>query len=118
MTKILNESDLKAYIKKTLLKEGLLGFGKAPAEQKKEEVKIKDVIMRDGWKPYSFIKNEPEEKILRVVLNRTVLGPDPLEFEELVDDINVYFEDRNSPWQASIYGDFNDGAAYIHFTKK
>ena len=77
---------------------------------------LNDVIKGNGWKA-RLVSKTPEEMVLRLYRDSdSFLGyDDPLPFEELVEDINIYFEDKPSHLRASGY--FDNGS-FIKISRK
>lgn len=76
--------------------------------------KLSDVFIANGWKPV-LISKDANSMTIRVYKHvDSVLYDEPLPFEELVEDINIYFEDKGSPCRAT--GNEEDGS-YVIITK-
>ena len=75
-----------------------------------------DVIKGNGWGATTVDKDQ-RQIILRVFNNSDswMRMDDPLPFEELVEDLNIYYEDKGSTCRA--YGEEKDGGLFITIVK-
>jgi hypothetical protein len=110
----LNESELSEVVyravKKTLNEMNL--FHRTRFEGKPQ--KIQDVFKGNGWKCKKISKGQNELVVRCFKDNDAILGTDDsLPFDELVQDFNIYFEDKKSPVRA--YGDDREDGAFITF---
>lgn len=55
---------------------------------------IDEVITGNGWKIHKVLEKTPQRAVIAVCVNRPLWREDALEYEELIDDLNVYFKDR------------------------
>jgi hypothetical protein len=112
----LNENEIKNVVYssvKTLLKEGFLG--RTMAEGKPE--KASDVIRNNGWSVKVLSRNANEMVLRCFEHNDSWLGTnDSLPFNELVEDLNIYFEDKGSPLRAEGNEDENGSIITIRKT--
>lgn len=110
----ISEAGLKKIVYEAttrILSEGL--FSRTRFEGKPQ--KASEVIIGNGWKPV-VVSKDKDSITLRVYHNANcVLAFDePLPFEELVEDLNIYFEGKNSPLRATGY---EEGGSFIKISK-
>lgn len=69
--------------------------------------KISDVFKGNGWK-YRVIMRNPDNIIVRCYTdNNNLMRRNYLPFEELVEDLNIYFQDKNSRCRAQGMEEYN-----------
>ena len=80
--------------------------------------KLADVIKADGWRATKTAQDATGFTLLFFRSGESFLGYDePLSFEDLVEDIKIYLEDKHAPFRAeSFYGE-GDNGSYIKFIK-
>ena len=114
----LNESELTQIVYKSvkkLLNEGL--FHRTYPEGKPQNVA--DVIHGNGWKAYIKSKT-PNEIIIRCYYDNDAWFPtdESLPFDELVKDINIYYEDKGVSVRAFPMEEYNgESGAFIALRK-
>jgi hypothetical protein len=77
--------------------------------------KISDVFLGNGWKPVTVAKDANSITVRVYKHVDSFLYDEPLPFEELADDLNVYFEDKKSPCRATGWEDEN--GSFVKITK-
>ena len=110
-----NENEIKNVVYsavKKVMNEGL--FYRTRPEGKPE--KASDVITGNGWTARTVSK-ENGCLVMRCYKNNdAILGTDDsLPFDELVEDLNIYFEDKGSPLRAE--GKEDESGAFITVRK-
>lgn len=111
-----SESDLKTVVYesvKKILKEGL--FNRTRMEGNPQ--KASDVIRGNGWSAKT-VRKDANELVLRCYKNNDAVfaTDDSLPFNELVEDLNIYFEDKGSPMRA--FGEENEQGSLITIRKQ
>lgn len=120
MSKVqLNENQIAQIVYnsvKSILKEGL--FNRTYREGKPKNAA--EVINGNGWKGYIVDRN-PNELVIRVYKNSdSILSSfdDVLPFEELVEDLNIYYEDKGAKCRAYGSEEYNgEQGAFITIRK-
>lgn len=111
----LNENEIKNVVYssvKKILNENL--FYRTRPEGKPQ--KASDVITGNGWTARTVKKDENEITIRCYHNSDSLFGYDePLPFDELVEDLNIYFEDKGSPLRAE--GEETEHGAFITVRK-
>lgn len=111
----LNESEVHEVVYgavKKLLNE-MNWFHREYREGKPE--KASDVIRGNGWDGKVIAKN-PGEMILSVRQDYDAVFPDfseSLPFEQLIEDLNIYYEDKGSPLRAESIEEYNGRGGYL-----
>jgi hypothetical protein len=107
----LNEQELKTIVYdsvKNILKEGI--FYRTRPEGKPKSAS--DVIKGNGWTARVVSKDANSVTIRCYTHSDSLFGmDDPLPFDELVEDLNIYYEDKGSPCRAE--GQETDKGAFI-----
>lgn len=101
---------------KKILSESL--FHRTYREGKPE--KASDVIRGNGWDGV-VVSKQPNEMIIRIHPESDAVFPDSSEslpFEELVNDLNIYYEDKGVSARAEGMDEYNGRLGYFIRIKK
>ena len=111
----LNESEIQNVVYsavKKIINEGILYRTRPEGKPQKAS----EVITGNGWIART-VKKDANSITMRCYTNSdSLFGFDePLPFDELVEDLNIYFEDKGSPLRAT--GEETENGAFITVKK-
>lgn len=116
----LTESEVKQVIYETvkkLLKESTVNemnwFHREYPEGKPQ--KASEVIRGNGWDG-KVISKKPGEIVLSVRQDYDAVFPDfseSLPFEQLIEDLNIFYEDNGKPFKAESIEEYNGKGGYL-----
>lgn len=118
----ITEKDLTSLVKESverILKEGNLMNTLQGSYREGKPTSIKDVIIANGWAVYKTVRRNANGMVIAVCKHTPMFRYDSLDFEDLVEDLNIYFQNNNKNLVAIAAqdDDYNDRGELIEFKK-
>lgn len=80
---------------------------------------IKDVINANGWMVYKTVRKDARGMVIAVCKHTPMFRYDSLDFNDLIEDLNIYFQDNNKSLVAKAVEDdnYNDRGELIELSR-
>jgi len=101
----ITENQLNKIISESITRHLNEFFGRKQQMPEKPQ-SASDVLKGNGW-VYKVVSSKPGEKVIRCYVSNNSSFRTALPFEELVEDLNIYYQDKGLPIKADGMEEYN-----------